>query len=344
MQTGRLASVKEGNYICSRTPYGYKKICPEPKVHTLETVPEEAEVIRMIFNTYLNGHGAGYIANELNRLGIKPQKSDYWGSSTIKKILSNPLYCGKLGWKSKSNGDTLYAGKHEAIISEEIFQAAQQKKKNNPAAQLSSGSSLKNYYHGILFCKNCGHQLKRRCTSGYGCEYLLCTYSECRGKTAASPLYAIDEAVLTALRFRTEQLTYPLKKEGSDKNIPPAADIKKTLTAALDKAKNQKARLYDLLEQGVYDTDTFYERSQILDDKIRQLESSVREIAAGTPDDTPPPEKAVTRLMNIIDRFPGASPEDKNLLLKSIIRKMYYFKVPNKQRNSSGLIIDIDFL
>ncbi len=69
MQVGRLASVKEGNYISASAPYGYRKINPEPKVHTLEVVPEEAEIIRLIYRLYLDGHGAKFIANELRILG-----------------------------------------------------------------------------------------------------------------------------------------------------------------------------------------------------------------------------------------------------------------------------------
>ena len=157
MQAGRLASIKEGNYISTTAPYGYRKINPEPKVHTLEIVPEEAEIVRLIYRLYLDGHGAKFIANELNRMGISPQKSQFWEPPSIKKILSNPLYCGKVGWKTKSNGDTLYKGLHEPIISEEVFNSAQQKKRTNPVAQLHPNDKLLNYYHNILYCKNCGH-------------------------------------------------------------------------------------------------------------------------------------------------------------------------------------------
>ncbi|MBQ6035642.1 MAG: recombinase family protein, partial [Ruminococcus sp.] len=194
MQVGRLASVKEGNYISASAPYGYRKINPEPKVHTLEVVPEEAEIIRLIYRLYLDGHGAKFIANELNRMGVSPQKSAFWEPPSIKKILSNPLYCGMLSWKSKSNGDTLYKGIHEPIISEETFNNAQQKKRTSPAAQLRPNEKLQNYYHNILYCKNCGHQLKRRLIASSGHEHMLCVHSECRGKIVSSAIEAVDEA------------------------------------------------------------------------------------------------------------------------------------------------------
>ena len=346
MQAGRLASIKEGNYICSRTPYGYKKIHPEPKVHTLEIVPDEAEVIRIIYDMYLKGNGTKYIANELNRLGIKPQKSEYWESPSIKKILSNPLYCGKIGWKTKSNGDTLYDGKHEAIISEEIFYTAQEKKKHNPAAQLHPNDTLLNYYHGILYCKNCGHQLKRRYLSSYGYEHVLCQYRECRGKTVSSSFQQVDEAVLASLRYRLEQQKELLKSGISETNAQPAPDKKKPLLAELTKAKKQQERLYDLLEQEIYDTNTFLERSKILSEKINALEYTIREIDSETDETALPVDESITRLKNVLDNFEAATPEEKNVLLKSVIKKMYYSKTQRmcRQKLTSDLLIEIDYL
>lgn len=346
MQAGRLASIKEGNYICSRTPYGYKKIHPEPKVHTLEIIPEEAEVIRMIFGMYLDGHGAKYIANELNRMGIKPQKSDYWENPSIKKILANPLYCGKIGWKTKSNGDTLYDGKHEAIISEEIFQAAQDKKKHNPAAQLHPNDVLLNYYHGILYCKNCGHQLKRRLITQYKNEHLLCQYKECQGITVSSSFRAVDEAVLASLRYRLEQQENMIKNGLPEANAAPAPDKKKPLLAELNRAQKQQSKLYDLLEQEVYDTNTFLERSQVLNSKIKSLEEAIAESESEDKETELPIEESIVRLRNVLDCFETASPEGKNLLLKSVIKKMHYSKTQRmcRQKLTSDLIIEIDYL
>lgn len=346
MQAGRLASIKEGNYICSRTPYGYRKINPEPKVHTLEIVSEEAEVIRMIFDMYLNGHGSKYIANELNRMGIKPQKSEYWENPSIKKILANPLYCGKIGWKTKSNGDTLYQGKHEPIISEEIFIAAQDKKKTNPAAQLHPNDTLLNYYHGILFCKNCGHQLKRRMITKYKHAHLLCQYKECQGVTVSSSFKAVDEAVLASLRYRLELQEKMLERGEIPSAALPAPDKKKPLIAELNKAKKQQAKLYDLLEQEIYDTNTFLERSKVLNDKIKSLEKAVAETDSGAEAPALPIEESIVRLKNVLDKFENSTPEEKNILLKSVMRKMYYSKSQRmcRQKMTSDLVIEIDYL
>ncbi len=344
MQAGRLASIKEGNYIGTTAPYGYKKINPEPKVHTLEIVPEEAEIIKMIFKMYMDGHGAKYISNELNRMGISPQKSQFWEPPSIKKILANPLYCGMIGWKTKSNGNTLYEGLHKPIISDEIFEAAKQKKNKNPAAQLHPNDKLMNYYHGIMYCKNCGHQMKRRFIADSGNEHLLCVYRECRGKTVSSSFETVDEAVLASFRYRIKQLQQ-LKRKGITE-IENEPDKKAPLQAELSKAKHQLSRMYDLLEQEVYDTNTFLERSKIVNDKIKKLEIAIKELESEEKKPQLSPDKAIERLQYVVDNFGTSDAEEKNRLLHTVVRKIYYCKTERmcKNKQFSDFSLNADFL
>ncbi len=346
MQAGRLAAVKEGNYICSSSPYGYKKISPEPKVHTLEVIPHEAEIIKLIFKLYLDGHGAKFIAEELNRMGIRPRKTSFWESPSIKKILSNPLYCGKLVWKTRSDTDTLYQGLHQPIISEELFNEVQKKRLLNPAAQLHPNDKLLNYYHNILYCKNCGHQLKRRFIASSGCEHLLCTYRECRGKTVSSSFASVDDTVLSAFRFRIEQLK-DMIKNGSSFPAPSAnTDKKLVLEAELVRTEKQMQRLYDLLEQNIYDNAVFLQRSAILNQKISALKSSLSQLKPDSLQPKLPPKEAIIRLDFVIDNFQTADPQQKNYMLKSVARKIWYAKSQRMCRRNfnSDLSIEVDFL
>ena len=345
MQAGRLASVKEGNYIGNGTPYGYKKISPDSKVHTLEIVPEQAEIIKMIYNLYLSGRGAKFIASELNRMGIKPQKSEYWESPSIKKILSNPIYCGKIQWKTKSSGNTLYDGIHTAIIDEKTFNDVQYKMKNNPAAQLHPNDKLLNYYHGILYCKNCGHQMKRRMAEKTGNEHLLCIYRKCKGTVVSSSFKAVDEVLITAFCYRIEQLKEIVKnsKEKIQEEFVP--DMKKPLIAEIEKLKKQQTKLYDLLEQEIYDTATFVERSKLIADKIKLAEQQLKEIEQNIPEPKMKPEKAISKLQYVVDNFSSANSEEKNEMLHRVVNKIYYSKSTRMclNKHDSDLSLDIDF-
>lgn len=341
MQTGRLSAVKEGNYISPTAPYGYRKISPDSKIHTLEIVAEEAEIVKLIFRLYLDGHGTKYIANELNRMGIKPQKSHYWENPSIKKILGNPIYCGLVGWKTKSNGDTLYKGLHKPIVSKEIFDSVQFRKKNSPVPQTHADSSLLNYYHGIIYCKNCGHQMKRRTIADREYEHLYCTYRQCRGITVSASFQEINEVIMSAIFYRIKQMQADLSCQNEKSSNELVPDKRKLLESELARAEKQKSRLYDLLEQEVYDKDTFLERCAIANDKIRMLETALSEFDEET-NEKLSPDKSVLKLQYIIDNFDDASPKEKNIMLKSVIRKICYSKSLRKQ--TSALNLEIDFL
>lgn len=347
MQAGRLASVKEGNYIVSSEPYGYRKISPEPKVHTLEIVPDEAEIVRLIYNLYLEGHGAKYIAEYLNRLGVAPKKSDFWESPSIKKILSNPLYCGKLCWKTKSNGNTLYQGRHEPVVSEEIFNQVQEKRKNNPNAQVRTDDTLKNYYHNILYCKNCGHQMKRRFIPENGQQHILCTYRQCRGKVVSASFREVDEAVMSAFRYRIKYFNEITKNMNSPENPPDSTPDRRTpLLAQLEKAEKQKSKLYDLLEQEVYDIEIFLERSEAVNSKIDAIKNSLSEIDSAEEQVRLSPEESVSRLEYLLENFPTATPLEKIFMLKRVARKIYYSKTKRmcRYKFDSDISIEVDFL
>jgi DNA invertase Pin-like site-specific DNA recombinase len=71
LQRGRIGSVKEGNYIGTRPPYGYE-IYHDDKGRTLRPHPDQAQAVKLIFEWYANGRmGSNKIANELNRLPFK---------------------------------------------------------------------------------------------------------------------------------------------------------------------------------------------------------------------------------------------------------------------------------
>ena len=107
----------------------------------LAVSPDEAKVVCWIFEQYLAGNSLGKIAAGLERQGIpSPTGRPKWNREAIDKLLSNEKYTGRvLLQKTVSTGTAqiendglmdqfLYTDTHEAIISDEIFMAAQQEK------------------------------------------------------------------------------------------------------------------------------------------------------------------------------------------------------------------------
>ncbi len=107
----------------------------------LEINPDEAKVVLWIFERYLNGDSLGKIASGLEKQGIlSPTGRPKWNREAIDKLLSNEKYIGRVMLqKTVSAGAVqiendglmeryLYTGTHEAIISDEMFKAVQEKK------------------------------------------------------------------------------------------------------------------------------------------------------------------------------------------------------------------------
>ncbi len=346
MNAGRIATIKDGNYILPTPPYGYKKIHPEPKVYTLEIVPEQAEAVRLIFDMRLSGKGCRAIAEDLNRMGVPPMKSRYWEKVSIRKILNNPVYKGMIGWNSERDGSILCKGKHEAIITEKLFDEVQELMKNNPAAHLTQNSTLLNYYHGLLYCGNCGHQMKRRVITDTGKAHILCRYRSCRGKVVSSTMEAVDAAVLKTLRLRLNDIRKMQSKDGDKSEKPRKPDKRAIINAELARLKNQKAKIYDCFEQEIYTIEVFLERSAAVAEKIKDCEAQLKEIEAEEAAPKLSAEELMMRLEIVLREFENASPERKNELLKSVIKRMEYFKTERQcyRKTESDLKLNVVFL
>lgn len=344
MNAGRIATIKDGNYITPTPPYGYKKIHPEPKVYTLEIVPEQAEIIKLIFNRRLQGKGSRAIADELNRMGVAPMKSQAWEGVSVKKILKNPVYAGKIHWYSKRDGNILCEGRHEAIILPETFDKVQELMDTHPLAHVSSNDTLLNHYSGLLYCGNCGHQIIRRWVNTTKKAHMLCRYNTCRNKVVSSTMSSVDEMLVEILQRKANQLIHTIEQPAKDISTLP--DKRPIVEAELTKLKNQKAKIYDLLEQGIYSTEEFLERSSTVSEKIKTCEEELQKLNSEQLPDKLTNEELLLRIQKVLAEFDSADPEIKNTMLKSIIKRIDYTKTKRQCKNdmSTDMHLDVEFL
>ena len=182
MQRGTLRSVSEGNYLGSAAPYGYDRVWiteGKRKCPTLAINEEQANVVRMIFDLHTNQNmGVVNIGHRLDELGIKAPRGDRWSPPSIRDMLSNVHYLGKVKWNwrktatvvedgeirkirptSKMGDYLVFEGKHEAIISEDLFNATQEKLSKHPKLRKNMG--VRNPIAGLLYCQ-CGRAMSLR--------------------------------------------------------------------------------------------------------------------------------------------------------------------------------------
>lgn len=179
---GRLLSVSQGWYICSQPPYGFNRIKVmdgRRERPTLEEKKEEADVVRMIFDMYVNKDmGRVNICHYLDSLKIPAPRGKRWSPASLKDMLNNVHYIGKVKWQEKKtimvveDGDIrastkkskmgeylIFEGKHDAIISQELFNAAQDKIGRNHRAKPTT--KIRNPLAGLVWCQ-CGRAMSLR--------------------------------------------------------------------------------------------------------------------------------------------------------------------------------------
>lgn len=179
LKRGRELSVKSGNYVGSTPVFGYDKIIVmdgKRKCPTLAINEEQADIVRMIFNWYTTENiGTQVIADRLNDMGISPPKSARWSADSIRDMIENPIYIGKLRWNTRKSvhvvrdgniirtrplnegEDYIYVdGKHEALITEKQFYVAREKRGRMHKAM--SGRELRNPLASLLYCE-CGRAM-----------------------------------------------------------------------------------------------------------------------------------------------------------------------------------------
>lgn len=184
---GFIKKVKKGYSLCSGTcSYGYDR----PKHQEIQTINEkEAEVVRRIFKLYLHGKNFTEIANILNAEKIRPKNygkvrkkrnsNEYYTvksifqPKTIKMILSNPNYVGKVRYgcnreQISINDAADYSnrkkgfvtdGLHKAIIDEKTFNQVAEKLNKIRKVCRRPLNTKQMYYLGTLYCGFCGHLL-----------------------------------------------------------------------------------------------------------------------------------------------------------------------------------------
>ena len=170
---GREQKAREGRWNGGFAPYGYKLVDGE-----LQIAEDEVDIIRIIFDQYVNkGKGTIAIARYLNDQGyVKKlrQNNSINGFSEVfvRKVLANPVYAGKIAYgrrRTEKKPGThnemhivaqeeypVYEGKHEAIISEDVWKMAEERRKKKAAMRAPKTNCRVAIISGILKCPCCG--------------------------------------------------------------------------------------------------------------------------------------------------------------------------------------------
>ena len=344
MNNGRLLSVKNGNYLGRQAPYGYKKVKDldvRPKCYTLEPIPDEAEAVKIMFAMYKNGYGANSIADQLHAMGYHPRNGGMWGENTIRGILKNEHYIGKVRWNHKPTTKTVvdgevvarrsiaddylvFPGKQPAIIDMETWDAVQARfgtiPKNNKAGNLS------NPLAGILYC-SCGKTMRRhtyvvkgveRAAPRYQCAHQKhCDNASC---TTAELLTEVRKALAEALEDFEVRV-----ESGEEGAIEAHRQLVEQLEQRMERLEAKELAQWDKYTQEDMPKKVF----EALNARLLAEKEEVQQALCLAKDTMPEPvdfEERVTTFRACLDMLddPDAPVAELNALLKACIERITY--------------------
>ena len=343
-QNGRLLSVQNGNYLGQHAPYGFKKItikegketCP-----TLEPHPDQAPVVKMIFEMYRDGLGMVRIADRLNELHLPSPTGKKWSRESIPTILGNIHYIGKVRWNYRPNVKSVedgvvvvkrpraeeylvYEGKHPAIIEQELWDAVQAIRGKIPRNKKNTNGF--NPLAGVMFCK-CGRVMSARPYKNKGVEFceprFVCSNQrEC--KSASARMSDVMKKVVQELQEAIADFEVRIER-GNDDSVQIHEQLVKRLEKRLHELRELEIKQWDEKTKGGM-PDHVFER--LNGETVAEIEE-VRQALCTARDSVPEPidlQKKVTCFRAALEALqdPDAPVREKNMLVKECIERITY--------------------
>lgn len=309
--------------VVSQPPFGYK-MGDDVFVSDENTAP----IVKMIFEDFLSGVGIRKIAMKLNDMGVRSMKGNKFENRTVEYILCNPTYIGKLrrNPNGRENGDRFHQspdtiivdGKHEPIISEEVFHKVNEKLRENKKRYVKN-SQQKNadfMLRGLVRCSSCGSTLVQAVKG----KSLQChKYSRGQCKVSHSiTISKMNEAVLQKLESDLEncEFTFEVKKN-------PAREADDINIILLEKEYKKLERIKEAFEAGVDSLEEYKLNKTRIQNRISELENEIPK-----PSSEDVTEKMKASLSDILTqlREGNVSENEKNVLLRSIISGIIFDK------------------
>ncbi len=356
MDRGKYQAVVEGNYIGSYRPYGYD-ILKTKTSRTLVPNPDEAPIVKQIFEWAVkDNYSGGKIARTLTTMGVPTYRNEQeWSPASVKCILMNPTYTGKVRWndrmkiKTMVNGELVvsrprschtdhymeYEGKHKqyALVDEETFQAAKSKYYSDRS---KANYKLQNPLAGLLVCPNCNRVMvyqpyKTRTAAP---RFLHAQSQLCKVKSVLAS--DVMNALIHSLKLYIEDFEMKID------NLPDVDE--NTVLEQLESLKSQKrarerklAKAFDDYEDGVYTANEFVERKAIHTAKIEAIQKQMDLLEESIPEKEEYQE-IIMRLTDALNAIldEGLDADVKNHFLKAVIERIEF-----SRENNEEFIIDV---
>lgn len=339
---GHAQSIKNGVVLGHRM-YGYSN-----NQGKLELIPEEADMVRMIFEDYASGISTPRIEKKLWDMGYRSLKGGKINRDVIKNIIRNPKYKGYYcGGKVKVVD--MFTKKQEflpqsewimfkddgsrvpQIIDETTWKKANAYLRERGEAIKSRRTSFKNenIFTGKLFCANDGapYWMKQHYIRGKEDVRWVCSYKIKNGAASCDSFglaeSELKEIIAELINKSSENIDSILEEyfeilQSSIKNIPDNKNEISRLEKQIDLLKQKREKILEYNLDGKISDDEFISRNKEYVKQIKQIESHILEIQ-----NTKSPEPVEIQLSAIkeqLEKFKGVTPQDIN---RQIVNELF---------------------
>ena len=277
-----------------------------------EIIPEQAEVIRLIFNSYLQGDSLQSIKTKLETAGaLTARGNTEWSAQSIQRILQNEKYCGDVllqktftedvltGVHKKNTGQLpqyYIENYHEGIVSKQIFREVQaeiaRRNSKSAANQRKRRRGRYNSKYALterLVCGDCGSPYKRVTWNIHGRKQIVwrCVNrieygTKFCGSSPSIPEEKLHRAILKAVQDLAANFTDEVAAQinGILHSIQTGESIKPNLQEQLEQTQQEFDRLLEMSLDFDEDTPFLDNRLKKLNNKIKSLKKAIEESAA----------------------------------------------------------------
>ncbi len=261
---------------------------------------KDADTVKLIYSLYLEGYPMYKIAK---MAGLKYER-------LAVQILKRKSNAGYITY----NGEE-YKGRHEAIISEDIYNAAMKMMEERKSKNFTDSAYL---LSGIVYCGVCGAKMRYQKWGKRGCK--LCCYSHDKNK----PYLVKDENCTNEKVWADEvekavtedllSLSYELTASSV-----PEADIEKTLEIKKEQCEKKLKRLYKLFSEG--EDDTLLSAIKEAKNELSKAEKALGSEKAKKAEQKFAETKRKS-LKNLKDTWPYMTETEKRNIVRSLIEKV----------------------
>lgn len=277
-----------------------------------EIIPEQAEVIRLIFNSYLQGDSLQSIKTKLETAGaLTARGNTEWSAQSIQRILQNEKYCGDVllqktftedvltGVHKKNTGQLpqyYIENYHEGIVSKQIFREVQaeiaRRNSKSAANQRKRRRGRYNSKYALterLVCGDCGSPYKRVTWNIHGRKQIVwrCVNrieygTKFCGSSPSIPEEKLHRAILKAVQDLAANFTDEVAAQinGILHSIQTGESIKPNLQEQLEQTQQEFDRLLEMSLDFDEDTPFLDNRLKKLNNKIKSLKKAIEDSAA----------------------------------------------------------------